>query len=201
MNVPTEASHSGWTVKQAMQTSGAVDLGLSVKWAACNLGANSPEECGDYYAWGEIETKADYSDVNYEHKNGSYSYTDIGENIAGTRYDVARAVLGGSWRLPQVEQIQELIDACTFEKHEYKGVNGQKVTGPNGNSIFLPITGYYAGRSINNRDKNGDVRFWASQMYTSYNHYAYAYLGYGNYTSTQTRDRKDGLVIRPICDK
>jgi hypothetical protein len=199
MNVPTEASHSGWTVKQAMQTTGAVDLGLSVKWAACNLGANSPEEYGDYYAWGETETKADYSSSTYKYQS-NYSYTNIGEDIAGTQYDVAHAILGGTWMIPTVEQIQELIEKCRIEESIYKGIKGQRIVGVNGHSIFVPISGYKDGRSIKNRDEYGYVSFWASQYETSYTgSSAYVYWGHRGEGQTNTWNRMYGLPIRPIC--
>lgn len=200
MNVPTEASHSGWTVKQAMQTSGAVDLGLSVKWAACNLGANSPDEYGDYYAWGETETKEDYSSSTYKYQS-NYSYTNIGEDIAGTQYDAAHIKLGESWKIPTVEQIQELIEKCTIEKYIYKDIKGQRIVGVNGQSIFVPISGYKDGRSIKNRDEYGYVFFWASQYETSYTgSSAYVYRGRQDEGQTNTWNRMYGLPIRPICE-
>lgn len=198
MNVPTEASHSGWTVKQAMQTSGAVDLGLSVKWAACNIGASSPEEYGNYYAWGETETKADYSSATYKHKANSYTYKDIGENIAGTEYDAAHVKLGGTWMMPTVEQIQELIEKCKIEQTSYKNTIGQKITGPNGKSIFIPISGYYQGRSIESRGEYGYVQFWGSQYYSQLNSWAYYYRGYDSRAESDHSDKAYGMPIRPI---
>ena len=201
MNVPTETSHSGWTEKQAMQTTGAVDLGLSVKWAACNLGASSPEEYGDYYAWGETETKSDYSSSTYKYQS-NYSYTNIGEDIGGTQYDVAFVKLGGSWRMPTVEQIQELIDKCTIEEGTFKGVKGQRIIGINGQSIFIPISGYKDGRSVQNRGEYGYIFFWASQFDTSYTgSSAYAYWGSSDRGKTYTWIRSFGIPIRPIINK
>lgn len=94
----------------AITTGEAIDLGLSVKWASCNVGAQSPEEYGDYLQW-----------------DGS---------------DLAHSALGGKWFMPTLEEGQELIDKCTWEWCELNGVTGYKVTGPNGNSIFLPATGW-----------------------------------------------------------
>lgn len=141
----------------------AVDLGLpsGTKWASCNIGANSPEEYGDYYAWGETETKSVYSWDNYQFftdKNGngkpwtiingnakidSGELMDFGYDISGTKYDVAHVKWGGDWRMPTKEQCQELVDKCkwtwlTTKNHQ----KGYKVTGPNGNSIFLPAAGF-----------------------------------------------------------
>lgn len=202
MNIPTTTSHNGWTVKQAMQTSGAVDLGLSVKWAACNLGALSPEEYGDYYAWGETATKDDYSSTTYLYIGQYGSYTNIGENIAGTQYDAAFVKLGGAWRMPTTEQIQELIDKCSIEEMTYKGIVGQQVKGPNGQYIFIPISGYKDGRSIKNRGEYGYALFWASQFDTSYTgSSAYGYWGSSDRGQTHTWNRMYGLPIRPVQNK
>ena len=125
-----------------------VDLGLSVKWAGWNIGATSPEGYGGYYAWGETTEKSDYLEKNYKHYNTSTGeYTHICDNISGTWiYDVALSKWGGGWRMPTKEEIEELVKKCTWEWGPYKGVNGQYVIGPNGNSIFLPAAGRrYAG--------------------------------------------------------
>src|SRR5574344_1874604 len=117
----------------------AVDLGLSVKWASCTVGASFPEEYGGYYAWGETEEKSDYSWSTYKYCNDSSSTCmNIGSNISGTQYDVAHVKWGGSWRMPTHEEMQELYDKCTYKWITYNGVNGGKFTGPNGNSIFVP---------------------------------------------------------------
>lgn len=119
-----------------------VDLGLSVKWAACNLGASTPAGKGGYYAWGETSTKTEYSKENYAYYKEGSSYTDIGENIAGTQYDAATVNLGKDWRMPTKDEVQELYDKCTFTYGEVDGVKGYYATGKNGNSIFLPCYGY-----------------------------------------------------------
>lgn len=126
-----------------------VDLGLSVKWAGWNIGATSPEEYGSYFAWGEITDKTTYAMKNYKYwmdSNGNGDLdideiTHIGYNISGTRYDVAHSCWGAGWRMPTLDEIKELVEKCTWERGGYKGVNGQYVTGPNGNSIFLPAAG------------------------------------------------------------
>lgn len=106
----------------------AVDLGLSVKWAKCNIGASAPEKIGDYYAWGAI-------DISSSCKYG------IMDDISGNpEYDVARKKLGGNWRIPTKKEVEELINNCDWKTTTKNGVNGYNVVGPNGNSIFLPIT-------------------------------------------------------------
>ncbi len=123
-----------------------VDLGLSVKWATCNVGASTPGDYGDYYAWGETTTKSSYdSSTSKTHKKEMSS-------IAGNpTYDVACKKWGSPWRLPTKAEFQELRDNCTCEWTIQNGHNGYKVTSKkNGNSIFLPAAGWrYATLSIN----------------------------------------------------
>ena len=112
-----------------------VDLGLpsGLKWATCNVGASLPEEYGDYYAWGEVQTKMYFS-------GGDYSLPKTADrNISGNpTYDVARAEWGSTWRMPTKDEFKELIDECKWELVYQKGF---KVIGPNGTSIFLPFAG------------------------------------------------------------
>lgn len=125
-------------------SSGAViDLGLSVFWCSCNLGAESPEEYGNYYAWGETKEKSSFSEDNYAYyDSGKADYIDIGDNIAGTEYDAATVNLGKDWRMPTNKEVEELISKCKFEWTQINGHNGFKVTGPNKNTIFLPAAGF-----------------------------------------------------------
>ena len=93
-----------------------VDLGLSVYWASCNLGAESPEEFGNYYAWGETSPKSKYTESTYSFYNQSTNrYISIGEDIAGTEYDAATVNLGSSWKMPTEGQMKELLEKCTWE--------------------------------------------------------------------------------------
>lgn len=120
-----------------------VDLGLSVLWAKYNVGATSPEEYGEYYAWGETETKSSYTNENYKYYNSATdSYTHIGDDISGTQYDVAHVKWGNGARMPRFADIQELLDKCSWSVSTYNGVKGMTVTGQNGNSMFLPFAGY-----------------------------------------------------------
>lgn len=119
-----------------------VDLGLSIYWASCNLGAEKPEESGEYYAWGETKPKNTYTDKNYSYyDNNLKQYINIGEDIGGTQYDAATVNLGGDWRMPMAVEKQELIDKCTWEKIQVNNILGYLVTGTNGNTIFLPWAG------------------------------------------------------------
>ena len=130
------------TDKAVTKPGNAVDLGLSVMWASCNIGATQPEEFGECYAWGETEEKESYTHRTYEFYDGTGYFKNIGSNISGTQYDVARAKLGGTWRMPTADELQELCDKCTWRWTSHNGVFGYLVTGPSGNSIFLPPTGY-----------------------------------------------------------
>lgn len=124
---------------QDSSTSGvkAVDLGLSVKWAPYNVGANSEEEYGNYFAWGEVETKGRFTEYNYSLKN-----TDVPDGMRGNeKYDAARAKMGSQWRTPSCEEFKELIDNCTWTWTTKGEHNGYTITGKNGNSIFLPASG------------------------------------------------------------
>ena len=113
-----------------------VDLGLSVKWATCNVGANKPEDYGDYYAWGETKTKEEYTRENCETWE-----EDIGD-IAGTDRDVAHVKWGSPWRMPTKKECDELRYNCDWKWTTLDGVSGYRVTGKNGNSIFLPAAGW-----------------------------------------------------------
>lgn len=118
-----------------------LDLGLTsgTLWAQCNLGASQPHELGNYYAWGETKPKEKYDMASYSLYNSSTdTYTDIGTNISGTEYDAAHVTLGGTWHMPTYAEFAELKDECEWKYTVMNGVNGYRVTGPNGNSIFIP---------------------------------------------------------------
>ena len=137
----------------------AVDLGLSVKWASCNVGAAKAEELGGYYAWGETEVKSDYSLEAYQYYDSKKgAYIDIGDSISGTKYDVARVKWGGSWRMPTLKEEEELCNKCTWTWTKLNGVNGKLVTGPNGKSIFLPAAGGCKGTAVDRKGATGGYR-------------------------------------------
>ena len=187
----------------------AVDLGLSVKWASCNVGATAPEEYGDYYAWGETEEKSDYSWSTYKFCNGSYA--SITKYCTSSTYgtvdnkttleptdDVATVKWGGAWRMPTTDEQQELINKCTWTWTTLNGVNGWRVTGPNGNSIFLPAAGYRYGTGVSQQGSHGD--YWSSSLNSSSSDYAYnLYFGSYYYDWASNYRRSEGHTVRPVC--
>ena len=179
-----------------------VDLGLSVKWATCNVGAKTPEEYGDYFAWGETTTKAEYTEGNCPTYGLSISelqsqgYIDSNGNLTA-RYDAARANWGGSWRMPTYDELNELLNNCTWTWTTQNGVNGYKVKGPNGNSIFLPASGYRYGSSLGYAGSYG--YYWSSTPDGSY-YYAY-YLNFGSDDHRMGYfDRYYGRIVRPVLE-
>ena len=148
----------------------AIDLGLpsGTKWASCNIGTTRPEEAGEYYAWGQVYEVEDYTWSSYVHCDGKESTChDLGDNISGTDYDVARAKWGTKWQMPSLSDFRELFDNCTTEWTTMKDLNGNSVIGrkytskKNGKSIFFPAAGYRASTSLLD---NGNYGFyWISQ--------------------------------------
>ena len=147
-----------------------VDLGLSVKWATCNVGASKPEDYGDYFAWGETSTKSTYSEGNS--KTTGEQMNDIKGN---SQYDAARANWGGSWRLPTKKELEELENKCIWTWTTQNGVKGYKVTGPNGKSIFLPAAGHRGESSLYRVGEGGS--YWTSTS-DSDNYFFYEYFFY-----------------------
>lgn len=193
-----------------------IDLGLpsGTIWAAWNVGATSPEEYGDYYAWGETEVKSDYSGYSYKYWTDSdsdgyfdvindYHYDDfinIGTNISITKYDVANQKWGSSWRMPTNAEFNELISQCSWDLITYKGKDGVKVTGPNGNSIFLPAAGFRNNTSL--YGEGGIGYYWSATLYEGEDYYdAYALCFRNGYLKGYFIDgfrRDGGYSVRPV---
>ena len=155
-----------------------VDLGLSVDWAICNVGAYSPEKYGDYFAWGETSVKDVYSLNTYKWckksissmtkycKNPSYGIVD-NKDVLDLEDDAARVNMGGKWRMPTKEEQDELRNKCTFkwvENFNGTGVAGDVVIGPNGNVIFLPAAGYKVESALRQEGKHG--LYWLGSLYS-----------------------------------
>lgn len=186
-----------------------IDLGLSVKWATCNVGENSCGEDGDHFAgdlfaWGETETKEKYDyDNSLTHGLGiselkSLGFIDGKGNLTSS-YDAATANWGGSWRMPTKSELEELVDNCTWEWIiTHRGI-WRKVTGPNGNSIFL---------SAEESDWNLDASYWSSTPHDDsyggcYDAYD-LYLGRVNTADSHFVDyhsiRVAGKYVRPVLE-
>lgn len=169
-----------------------VDLGLSVKWATCNLGADNPEDYGNYYAWGETTPKSSYA------KENSKTYGKSMNEIGGdTLYDAATVNRGASWRLPTKNEFNELIINCKWKWTTRNGVRGYEVTSrKNGNSIFLPATGCFNGESCNH---HGSIGYYWSSLPDGTDDagclYFYDMGGRGSYVA---RVRYNGRSVRPV---
>lgn len=171
-----------------------VDLGLSVNWATYNVGAYTPESYGDYFAWGEHSTKGSFTEDNctsYYH-----SCMDISGDID---YDAATLICGEDWRIPTVAEFEELVSNCTWTREKLNGVDGYKVTGPNGNSIFLPAAGWR--NDVNEINTSTHGSYWTSTR----DDYDLNYTYYMSFDETEyritTHKLHHGRSIRPVFSK
>lgn len=164
-----------------------VDLGLSVKWASCNVGADSPKDYGDYFAWGEVIPKKRYSAANYSYKDSP--------NILPPHADAATVNWGGAWRMPTDAELTELCEQCTWTWISQNGVNGYKVTSKsNGNSIFLPVAGYRDDSSLGSAGNHG--YYWSSSIFS----FGAWGVGFGSgYVYRNNYYRAYGHSVRPVC--
>ena len=193
-----------------------VDLGLSVKWATCNVGAVSPASYGNYYAWGETSTKSDYgwgslkycTDTSSDHFNKYvlYSQSKYWSGSGGpdnkTRLDLsddaARQNWGGDWRTPTMAEWEELDTKCTWTWTTRRGKNGYEVTGKNGNSIFLPAAGYFFESSLLFDGSRGN--YWSSSLSTD-GPFLVLEMCFGPGGHRMCGSRRDsGQSVRPVID-
>ena len=187
-----------------------VDLGLpsGLKWATMNVGANAPEGYGDYFAWGETEPKDYYDWSTYKWCEGSDD--TLTKYCTSSKYgtvdnkttlklsdDAAHANWGGTWRMPTLDEIKELRYYCSWEWITQKGVEGHKVTGPNGNSIFLPAAGSRGDYGLNDAGSGGYYR--SSSLYPGTDYYAYFLYFYSGGAGLYGSDRNSGRSVRAVC--
>ena len=180
-----------------------VDLGLSVKWATKNIGASSPSDYGDYFAWGETQTKSTFYWSNcfdcLDDEGKSWGTYKIGgkTSISPTSgRDTARENWGGTWRIPTIAEFEELCKKCTWTWTSQGGHEGYKVTGPNGNSIFLPAAGWRSGTGRNNVGELG--HYWSSTLSASNSNSARFLFFSSGVHETNNSFRRLGRSVRPV---
>ena len=189
-----------------------VDLGLpsGLLWATCNVGASSPEDYGDYFAWGETQPKDIYNWSTYQYCNGdyntltkycnnsSYGYNGFTDNLTTLEPmdDAATANWGSNWRMPTKAECQELYNNTTVTWTTQNGVNGRLFTASNGNSLFLPAAGYRLHSSLYDAGGYGD--YWSSSLYTGYPNDAWGLNFYSGICYMDYNYRYYGRSVRPV---
>lgn len=186
-----------------------VDLGLSVLWATTNVGADSPSDAGDHFAWAEttpkdiydtdncryIKSKTGSLDVYEKYMENGLTFRGDGKTILDLEDDAARQNWGENWRMPTAAEIHELLDNCTWELQENKGY---KVTGPNGNSIFLPFT----GKRVHDRLEEKDAaNYWTSERGDPSYSQAIALLIWNGGRKSVLNHRYVGYSVRPVAER
>ena len=191
---------------------GYVDLGLpsGLLWASCNVGADNPEDYGDYFAWGETTPKDTYNWSTYQYCNGSnntltkycnnsnYGYNGFTDNLTTLEPsdDAATANWGSGWRMPTKEEWQELYNNTTVTWTTQNGVNGRLFTAANGNSLFLPAAGYRGNSSLYSAGSFGV--YWSSSLYTDNPSRAWSFYFGSGYTIMYSYDRNYGQSVRAV---
>lgn len=184
-----------------------VDLGLpsGLKWATCNVGAECPEGYGDYFAWGETSPKSRYDLDNYfdcmDSSSDSFGIYKIGgktEISPGSGHDTARENWGGSWRMPPVAEYEELVKNCKWVWTTKNSHNGYLVTGPNGNSIFLPAAGEREGMDSLRVGECG--YYWFSSLRSLSSSKASSMHINAEGLSMNGDSRDEGQCIRPVIE-
>lgn len=183
-----------------------VDLGLTVKWAACNVGAETPEQPGWYYAWGETRPKDDYSWRSLKYCVDSYGggfckyvpSSCYGEPDTRGRLelldDPARENWGDGWRMPTKAEMDELKALCVWTWTTQGGKDGYLVKGRNGNSIFLPAAGRRSGAGLDDVGSKGN--YWTSSLANAQEAYSFVFQSY--YIMEGMSQRYLGLSVRPV---
>ena len=175
-----------------------LDLPSGTLWATCNVGANAPEEYGDYFAWGETQTKSEYNWSTYLYYDGNnvtkYTESD-GLSTLLPEDDAATANWGSDWRMPTQEEFQELYNNTTVTLTTQNGVNGRLFTASNGNSLFLPAAGYYENDNHSNIS-SGD--YWSSSLYIDYMGGAWYFFFFSDNCEVNYYGRYYGLSVRPV---
>lgn len=186
------------------QTLEARDLGLSVDWAYTNLGASKPYEAGGYYGWADptgLETSTDVFDSSRNWVSDLYGGPQPPSSISGTSLDIAKDQLGDGWRLPTLDELQELMN-CRHRWMKYNNVSGYMFTGPNGNNIFLPAAGCRDGEEMYYVGAVG--YYWTGTLGTDPNMHGQRahrlYIGAEGINSNPAV-RYSGFCVRPVKEK
>lgn len=175
----------------ALPMAEAVDLGLSVKWANHNVGAEKPEEYGILFGWADITGKKTST------SNDDYPSDNPPQNISGTEYDAAHVLWGGQWRMPTRREQEELVNNCDWKRAELNGVAGYQVTGKNGSSIFLAASGGRVGTEVHYQISGGD--FWSGTLSGNTDEAYYMWF-YGGRQAVEDLPRHYGFAIRPVME-
>ena len=171
-----------------------VDLGLSVKWAECNMGAKVPSDGGTVYAWGETAPKNKYD------AESSQTWKKRFRAISGKpEYDPACKDWKGKWRMPTDTEISELIFECTWKLDTLGQQPGYRVVGKNGQSIFLPFTGRDASRQSSSQEPVG--LYWSASPHKKNNGEAFSLLFTPQSFSFEWGPRFTGRSIRPVLSE
>ena len=192
-----------------------IDLGLpsGILWATCNIGANAPEEYGDYFAWGETQPKDYYDWSTYLYANGTsdqdpqltkycsnanYGYNGFTDNLTTLlpEDDAATANWGSGWRMPTEEEIRELYNNTTMTWTQQNGVNGRLFTATNGNNLFLPFAGYHSNDELNYAGNLGYC--WSSSLYSDSPYGAWSVYFISDYYFVGYSNRLYGFPVRPV---
>ena len=187
-----------------------VDLGLpsGTLWADRNVGADSPEAYGDYFAWGETTTKSTYNWSTYKWcrgssdtmtkycTNSSYGTVD-NKTVLDLEDDAAYVNMGKEWRMPTHDELNELRTKCTWRWTTQNGKKGYKVTGPNGNSIFLPAAGYRYDSSLDDAGSFGS--YWSASLYEGIPVNAWFLFFYSSDYGTDFLSRIYGHTVRAVA--
>ena len=186
---------------------GYVDLGLSVKWATKNVGASSPSDYGDYFAWGETRKKDNYDENTcfdcLDSTGASWGTYKIGgkTSISPTcGHDTARENWGGTWRMPTNAEFDELCNKCTWTWTTQGGHKGYLVTSKtNGKSIFLPAAGWRYGTSTDGVGERG--YYWSGTLSSWYSNNARSPYFNSSYRNTSYgNERSFGQSVRPVTE-
>lgn len=205
LNITEHQQESGETPGEKVYMGFNGDNGKPLYWSSWNLGANSPEESGDYYAWGELTPKTVFNWSTYTLCNGTAeSCIDIGTNISGTKYDVARNKWGGNWRMPTENEFKKLLDNCSVSWTYINGVKGIYVKAKsNGNTIFLPAVGCYLSNDDSGKPGLVNYGFYNTgtlsfKYYVS--HLVFGETWQGGVPYFSAGYRCEGYPIRPVIE-